>query len=189
MCTNQFGNAGRGRAVGAPFDTLEIGAGADGLLDVDALRWPRHRVQQGHALLSQFFLQEGLLHFVELHGFVVAVGQEGQAVGTKKLPFILKVHQQNFTDLRLTTLHGALDFRRLEQGTIGVHRDLQFAGAGFVYIVGKLGQVLGVEVGCWIGSGQVPFGLGRGRAGGQGDGQCGSGGAQGEQTTFHKNSG
>jgi hypothetical protein len=94
------------------------------------------------------------------HGLVVAVGQEGQAVGAEHLPFVLEVGQQDLADLRLPALHGALDFGRLEQRRIGVHRDLQLAARGLVHVVGKLGQVDRVEVGGRVGGGQVPPGLG-----------------------------
>ena len=42
-----------------------------------------------------------------------------------------------------------------------MHGDLELAGSGFVHIGGELGQVLGVEVGGRVSSGQVPLGLGK----------------------------
>jgi hypothetical protein len=108
-----------------------------------------------------------LLRLVELDRLVVAVGQEGQAVGTEDLPLVLEVDQQDLADLRLAALHGALDLGRLEQRGIGVHGDLELAAAGLVDVVGKLLQVLGVEVGGRVGGGQVPLGLGVGGASSQ----------------------
>jgi hypothetical protein len=54
-------------------------------------------------------------------GGVVAVGEEGDAVGAEHLPLVLEVHQQDLADLRLAALHGALDLGRLEQRRVGVH--------------------------------------------------------------------
>ena len=105
------------------------------------------------------------MRFVELHGLVVAVGQKGQAVSAKGLPFVLEVHQQNLAQLGLAALYSTLNFRGLEQRSVGVHRDFELACGGFVDIGSKLGHVDGVEVGGRVGGRQVPFGLGRCPAG------------------------
>ena len=78
---------------------------------------------------------------------VVAVGQEGQAVGAEDRPLVLEVDQQDLADLRLPALHRALDLGRLEQRGVGVHRDLELAAGGLVDVGGELLEVLGVEVG------------------------------------------
>ena len=126
-------------------------------------------------MLVELFLQQGFLCLVELHGGVVAVSQEGQAVGTKKLRFVLEVDQQDFTGLRLAALHSALDLRGLEQRCVGMHGDLEFAAAGLVHVIGELHQVFTVKVAGRVGGGQVPFGLGHGagaQAQGNGGDQC-----------------
>ena len=160
LCAHQFRNTGCGGAVGAPFHTLQIGCRVDGLLHIDALRWPSHCIQQHHALLAQFLLKEGALYFVQFERFFVAVCQEGQAICTKQLPFILEIGQQDFTNLCLATLYGTLDFGCFEQRGVGMNRDFQLTARSFFNIVGKLHQVFGVEVVGGVGRGQVPLGLG-----------------------------
>ena len=123
---------------------------------------PCHGVQQHHALLGQLLLEEGALYFVQFERFFVAVCQERQAVGTKELPFILEVGQQDFANLCLTPLNRTLDFGRFEQRGIGMNRDFQLAARGFFNIVGKLHQVFGVEVVGRVGRRQVPLDLGLG---------------------------
>ncbi|MDT4879317.1 hypothetical protein FQZ97_1149740 [compost metagenome] len=122
---------------------------------------------------------------VELLRSVVAVGQERQAVHTKELPLVLEIGQQDFAHLGLAALHGALDFRRLEQCGVGVHRHLELAAGGLVHVARQLHHVLGVEVGGGVRCGQVPFGLGKSRgdrqAGNQGQAECGDG----EDSTLH----
>ena len=100
----------------------------------------------------------------------------------------MEVGQQDFTRLRLSTLHCTLDFRRLEQRAVDVHRDFQLAGAGLVNVGGKLHQVFTVEVGGRVGGWQIPFGLGKSRTTGQGQCQRGCGGGQCKQATFHEGS-
>ena len=117
-------------------------------------------VEQQQALLAELLLQRRLLRLVQLHGAVVAVRQEGQAVGAENLPFVLEVGQQDFAGLCLPALHGALDFGRLEQRRIGMHGDLEFAAAGLVHVIGELHQVFTVEIGGRVGRGKVPLGLG-----------------------------
>ena len=63
---HQFGDAAGAGAVSAPLHALQVGRAADRLLRTDALRRPGHRVQQLHALLGQFPLQQRLLHLEEL---------------------------------------------------------------------------------------------------------------------------
>ena len=157
----QFSNAGSGGAVCTPLDALQIGYAVERLFAVNALGRPSHRVQKHHALVGQLLLQQRLLRLVELHGLVIAVGQKGQAVNAKGLPFVLEVHQQNLAQLGLAALNSALNFRGLEQRRVGVNRDFELASCGFVDIGSKLGHVDGVEVGGRVGGGQVPFGLGR----------------------------
>jgi hypothetical protein len=65
-------------------------------------------------------------------------------------------------DRGLAALNRALDLRRLEQGSVGVHGDLQFAARGLLDVGGELHQVLGVEIARRIGRGQIPGGLGGG---------------------------
>jgi hypothetical protein len=158
---DQFGNARRGRTVGAPLRAAQVGGGRERLLRVDALRRPRHRVQQHHPLLAELLLEQRTLGLVQLHRLVVAVGEEGQAVGTEDLPLVLVVHEQDLAGLRLSALHRALDLRRLEQRGVGVHGDLQLAGAGLVDVGREGGQVLAVEIGRRVGGGQIPLGLRR----------------------------
>ncbi|MNV58030.1 hypothetical protein D3C71_1503870 [compost metagenome] len=122
---------------------------------------------------------------VELLRSVIAVGQEGQAVHAKQLPFVLEIGQQNLAHLRLAALHGTLDLGRLEQCGVGMHRDLELAAGGLVNIARQLHHVLGVEVGGGVRCGQVPFGLGKSRGdrqtGNQGQAECGDG----EDSTLH----
>ena len=54
------------------------------------------------------------MRFVELHAFVVAVGQEGQAVSRIDGPLVAEVGQQDFTGLGLT----ALLFSRIPSGFV-----------------------------------------------------------------------
>ena len=60
---DELGDARRRRAVGAPLHALQVGRRLDRLLDVDALRRPRHGVEQHHALLAELLLERGLLAF------------------------------------------------------------------------------------------------------------------------------
>jgi hypothetical protein len=166
---DEFGDAGGGRAVGAPLDALQIRRAGQWPLAVDALRRPGHAVQHHHALLGQLLLEHRLLDAPQFHRLVVAVGKEGQAVCAEDRPLVLEVHEQDFASLCLAALHGTLDFRRLEQRCTRMNGDLELAAAGLVHIVGECHEVLGVEVGGGIGAGQVPLGLCEG---------CGSGGQQ-----------
>ena len=71
------------------------------------------------------------------------------------------IGQQDLAQLSLPALNGALDLIRLEQRSIRVHRDFEFASRGLVNIVGECHQVLAVEIASGVSSGQVPLGLGR----------------------------
>ena len=191
LCPHQLGNARRGGAVSTPLHALQIRRTGQWFFGIDALWRPRHSVQNHHALLAQFFLQEGLLRGPQLGRGVVAVGQKGQAISAKNLPLVLEVDEQDFTHLCLPTLHRAFDLGRFEKRGIGMHSDLQFATAGFVNVVGKLRQVFGVEVAGGVGRGQVPFGLGLCARRGQEQGQkCGETRGQNKQAAreFHGHS-
>jgi len=119
--TDQLGDSACRGTVGTPFHPLEVCRAVDRPLHKNPLRRPRHRVQQHHALLRELFLQKRLLRGVEFLRRFIGVGQEGQAVCTKKLPFVLKVHQQDLASLCLAALHSPFDFRSLEERRVGVH--------------------------------------------------------------------
>ena len=185
MGTDQFSDLGGGGAVSTPLDAFEVSRTVDRFFAENALWRPSHRVQEHHALLGELFFQQRLLGFVELHGLVIAVGQKGQAVRAKGLPFVLEVDQQNLTQLGLTALHGTLDFRGLEQRGVGMHRDFQLASGGLVHVGRKLGHVDRVEVGGGVGGRQVPLGLGRNKTG---NSEQASQQAEVKGTTLHENS-
>jgi hypothetical protein len=73
------------RAVGAPLDALQVGAGVDRLGREDALRRPRHGEQHLEALLGQ---QPSSAGFCEAcHSFLrlgVGGGEEGHVVGAEQ---------------------------------------------------------------------------------------------------------
>ena len=66
----------------------------------------------------------------------------------------------------------AFDLVRLEQRSIGVHRDLEFAAGDLVHVGGELGQCDRVEIGSGVGGRQVLFGLGNCGGGHAGDDKC-----------------
>ena len=171
MRADELGDARGGRVVGAPFHTLQIGCRVDRLLHVNALRRPCDGVKQHQPLLAELLLHGGLLRLVQLHRGVVAVGEEGQAVDAEQRPFVRIQRQQDLAHLRLPAAYRALDLRRLEQGRVGVHGDLQLAGRCLVDIGNELHDVFGVEVVRRVAGGQIPFGLG---LGGGGEGERGS---------------
>ena len=99
-----------GRAVGAPLEALHVGHRVDRLLGVDALRRPRHRVQQHHALRAEQLVERRLLRRrTSFFDVGVAGGEERQAVGAEERVLVLEVDQQDLADLRLAALHRALD--------------------------------------------------------------------------------
>ncbi|MOA33399.1 hypothetical protein D3C78_1546910 [compost metagenome] len=96
---------------------------------------------------------------VQLERSLVAGGQEGQAVQFVDRVFIGEVGQQDFADLRLVALHGALDFRGLVQRRVVVQLDLQLALRQRIHVLDEGRQVFNVEVAGRVGAGQVPLGL------------------------------
>ena len=149
---------GRG-AVGAPFDLAHIGYRTDFLLGVEPLRRPGHGIEHHHSLLAKLLVEGRLLCLIKLEGLLVAGGQEGNAIQPIDRPFVFEVDQQHFAQLRLTRLHRPLDLGGLEERGIRMDRDLEFAAARLLDVIGELHQIFSVEVAGSIGCGQIPFGL------------------------------
>jgi hypothetical protein len=173
---DQFGDARGLRAVGAPLDALQVGAGVDRLGREDALRWPGHGEQHPQTLLGEQRVERGLLRGGELFRFGVGRGKEGHVVGAEQRVLVGIAAEQDFADLRLAALYRALDLVGLVQRTAGMDGDLELAGSGLVHVGGKLGDIFGVEIGGRVGRGHVPLGLGRGGQGGESE--CGNEGAK-----------
>jgi hypothetical protein len=120
-------------------------------------------------LASEQLVQRWLGGGVELAGFCVIRSEEGDGIDTEERIFIGSAREQEFARWRLPGLYSALDLVSFVERAIGVQRDFEFACRGFVHFVGKQLHVFRLEAGHGIASGQIPFGLRRGRSSGERD--------------------
>jgi len=77
---DELGDARGRRAVSAPFQALQIGGAVQGAVGKNALRGPRHGVEQLDSLLGKLVLQNLFRSLVELHRVRVAGGEERNAI-------------------------------------------------------------------------------------------------------------
>ena len=153
------------RDVRAHLQALHVGNRGDWLVGIDPLRRPRHRVQNAHPLFREAILECLARRLPELGRIAIARCQERDRVRAEDRVFVGIRGDQDLADLRLLGLHRALDLVGLEQRRVGVDRDLDLAARRLVDVGDELHDVLGMEVGRWIGGRHVPFCL-RGGAGG-----------------------
>ena len=143
---DQFADLGGADIIRAPLEALHVGDRIDFLVGEDALRRPRNREQQHHALRGELLFDRRLRHLPELHRFRIAGGEKRHDVDAVDRVFVFVQRHQDFAHLRLAGLHRALDVRRLEQRRRRVNGDVQFAAGRGRNVLGEQNEVFAVRI-------------------------------------------